>query len=94
MRILIVWLVGLNIVDLLLTLHGIQTEALAEANPIMAHALESGPWAMACVKMTLVIGGSVVLWTNKEKRMAILGAHTGVIIYITVVIVHLLGFMG
>ena len=93
-RITIIFLflvVVLSFLDLFATWYWIKKGLALEANPLLAHQLESF-WGFASLKMGLTITGSLVLARHQENLFAQVGSGLALGVYVAVILWHLFGF--
>lgn len=78
----------LNLVDLVLTLSVVQSGLAIEANPLMAALLEHSPLSFASLKLLMVSGGVVTLWSLRRHHFAWLGTLVAFGAYALILLVH------
>jgi hypothetical protein len=77
-----------NLVDAIVTLWVVSSGIATEANPLMARALERGPVAFAICKLGVVSLGVLVLWRERARRLAVVGAVAVFAVYLLVMAYH------
>tara|TARA_Y100000034_G_C6872075_1_gene398309 strand:- start:100 stop:414 length:315 start_codon:yes stop_codon:yes gene_type:complete len=75
LKILLVFTVLFNIIDLVVSICIIFYGPVDEANPVMEMYLELGILPFIMAKVVLVGGGCVILWKHKEKSLARAGIY-------------------
>jgi hypothetical protein len=78
-------LVWLNVLDTVLTVIVISLKWATETNPIMDYFLQQGPIIFGLGKLTLTIGGSLLLWKGRKHRWSLPGAAFCTLCYAAVV---------
>jgi hypothetical protein len=93
------WLLGiakavllLNLLDALFTLYWVYSGLAREANPLLDDLLRH-PVLFMAVKLTLVSGGSWLLWIHRNKPLAVIAVFIAFLTYYFILLVHL-GFLG
>lgn len=78
----------LNLADALFTLAFLQLHLAEEANPLMAAAYAGSPVLFLAVKLALVHGGALLLWTHRAAAAARAALAAGVALYGAIVVYH------
>tara|TARA_B100000131_G_C17932919_1_gene539112 strand:- start:184 stop:492 length:309 start_codon:yes stop_codon:yes gene_type:complete len=89
---ILIWLLILNLFDLIMTLVFITSNEAREANPIMNQALEVGILPFGILKIFLVTAGVWLFWKNKNSIVSQYAAIFCLLAYIILSIYHLTGF--
>lgn len=86
----------LNITDTMVTLAGVATGKIYEANPFMAAAIAHSPMVFVVLKITLVSLCLILLWGYRKRAMVQMGMTCMTLAYVGVVLwgVHLLQKAG
>ena len=87
----VLWL--LNLEDVLLTRRALALGA-TEANAIMALFLRFGFAPAVLIKMAVVTGGALFLWTQRRRRIVLLASVGLVAVYVTLVVYELVELAG
>lgn len=82
---------GLNLVDALLTLAWVELGVAREANPLLAGLLALSPALFVAAKSALVSLGLGLLFLLRQRRMAVLGIWSALGLYLLVLGIHLHG---
>jgi len=77
-----------NLVDAVLTLWLVTVGAAEEANPLMAAALQTSPLLFMVLKMGIVSGGVLYLWSHRGRRLAHMGGLAVFFVYMAVMAWH------
>jgi len=77
-----------NLVDAVLTLWLVTVGAAEEANPLMAAALKTSPLLFMILKMGIVSGGVLYLWSHRGRRLAHVGGLAVFFVYMAVMAWH------
>ena len=86
MKILLLFIVLFNIVDLIFSTLTIYYGELEELNPVMEMYLNLGIIPFIIVKSVLVGGGCIILWRYREKLIAKIGAFIAFNYYLLLMI--------
>jgi hypothetical protein len=89
---ILIWLLILNLFDLIMTLVFITSNEAKEANPIMNLALDAGVLPFGILKIFLVTFGVWLLWKNKNSKISQYAAIFCLLPYIILSIYHVSGF--
>lgn len=81
--------VVLNLLDAIFTLTYTSSGVATEANPVMDHALDSGPLMFMVVKLSLVSFAVLFLWHVRHRRTAVAGLVGASVTYSTLLLYHL-----
>lgn len=79
----------LNLLDAIFTLTYTSSGVATEANPVMNHALDSGPLMFMIVKLSLVSLAVLFLWRMRHRRTAVAGLVGASVTYTTLLLYHL-----
>lgn len=90
-RMLLLPILALNVADVVYTLGWVGTGLAVEANPLMAHALETGPAAFALTKLSLVALGLLLLDRFRHLELAQASAVAMFLVYLAIFALHLEG---
>ena len=82
-----------NLLDAYLTLEWIEMGIATEANPIMAWLLEKGSGWFLTGKISAIIGACLILFHLKHLRAAKIVALASCVLYLSIVVLHILGVM-
>jgi len=90
------WLLGivkvvlaLNLLDAIFTLTWINAGLAREANPLLADIVREQPVAFAVVKLSLVAGGSLLLWRYRTRPLAVVGIFLAFFVYYLLLLYHI-----
>ena len=83
------WILVLNLLDAVFTIHWVSTRRAREANPFMAPLIEAHPVLFAIFKSILVFGGTWLLWRNRKRRLAVVAIFIAFLAYYFVLLFHL-----
>lgn len=83
------WILVLNLVDGLLTLVWIEFFGAAEANPMMRDLVYQSALLFMVVKLTLVSLGTLFLWRNRSRPLAVAALFLAFFTYYAVLLIHL-----
>jgi len=81
-------LLVLNLADALFTLTFLQLGLAHEANPLMRIAYESSPMGFMLLKLSIVHGGTGLLWLHRSSPAGRFALHAGVLLYAAIVAYH------
>lgn len=79
----------LNLLDAIFTLVWVFAGLAREGNPLMADLIHGHPVIFAVCKLTLVGLGSQLLWTWRERPLAVVAIFLGFLVYYDLLLVHL-----
>ncbi len=79
----------LNVLDAVFTMVWLSTGAATEANPVLADIAEHDPGLFVTVKFLLVALGSLLLWMNRKRPVAVVGIFVAFLVYYGILIYHL-----
>lgn len=83
------WTLILNLLDAVMTLYWIWSGQAIEGNPLMAPVIAAHPVLFVVVKSALVGAGSLLLWTFRKRRLAVVGMFMSFMLYYCVLLYHL-----
>jgi len=78
----------LNLFDAIFTLLWVYAGLATEANPLIADVLRDSPILFALVKVVLVGLGSLLLWRNRDRPLAVIGIFVAFLAYYLVFLYH------
>ena len=78
----------LNLFDAIFTLLWVYAGLARESNPLIADVLRNYPILFALVKVTLVGLGSILLWRNRDRPLAVIGIFAAFLAYYLVFLYH------
>lgn len=81
-------LLVLNLADAVFTLTFLQLGVAREANPLMRLAYEASPVGFMLVKLSIVHGGTWLLWLHRSSSAGRLALNAGVLLYAAIVAYH------
>ena len=90
---MLVLLLLLNLEDVLLTRRALALGAV-EVNAVMGLLLRFGFVPAALIKMAVVTGGALFLWTQRRRRIVLLASVGLVIVYVVLVVYELVALAG
>jgi hypothetical protein len=79
----------LNLLDTVFTLFWVQTGIATEANILLADIVERHGVLFVVVKLGLVSLGTVLLWRNRTRPLAVIGIFVAFLAYYFVLLYHL-----
>ena len=89
------WLYGivkvvlvLNLLDAVFTLIWVNAGLARESNPLLQEVLRGQPVAFAMAKVCLVGLGSLLLWRNRERPLAVVGIFLVFLAYYLILLYH------
>jgi hypothetical protein len=90
----IVWVVlALNLADALFTLLWIRGGLASEANPLLHELAHGHPFAFLASKLAVVTLGSLLLWRQRQRPLAVVFIFVAFGLYYAVLLAHL-GFLS
>lgn len=90
----IVWVVlALNLLDAVFTLLWIRGGLASEANPFLRDLAHGHPFAFIAVKLTVVTLGSLLLWGQRQRPLAVVFIFVAFGVYYAVLLAHI-GFLS
>ena len=81
-------ILGLNLLDALFTLAWVTLGVAKEANPLLETLVRDHPVVFIVVKLGLVAGGSWLLWTHRNRPLAVVGIFVGFLTYYGLLLFH------
>ncbi len=81
-------LLVLNLADAVFTLTFLELGVAQEANPLMRLAYEASPVGFMLLKLSIVQGGTGLLWLHRSSPAGRLALHAGVLLYAAIVAYH------
>ena len=81
-------LVALNLLDAIFTLVWVTAGLADEANPLLATLVRDQPLMFIAVKLSLVGGGSWLLWQHRRSPLAVIGIFVVFLIYYFLLLFH------
>jgi hypothetical protein len=81
-------LVALNLLDAIFTLAWVTVGLASEANPLLATLVRDHPLVFTAVKLSLVGGGSWLLWQHRRRPLAVVGIFGVFLTYYFLLLVH------
>ena len=81
--------VVLNLLDAVFTLWWVELGIATEANVLLCGILDSSAVAFMAVKLALVSLGVLLLWRERERRLAVIGLVVCMAAYNALLIYHL-----
>lgn len=80
---------ALNLLDAIFTLVWVTFGLADEANPLLETLVLDHPVLFAVVKLSLVGGGSWLLWLHRQRALAVVGIFSSFLIYYFLLLYHL-----
>ena len=81
--------VVLNLLDAVLTLLWVNTGIAVEANALLSDLVETNALAFMVVKLSLVSLGLLLLWRQRERKLAVAGLMIAFVAYNSLLVYHL-----
>ena len=81
--------VVLNLLDAVLTLVWVNTGVAVEANALLSDSVETNAVAFMAVKLSLVSLGVLLLWRQRERKLAVAGLVIAFVAYNSLLLYHL-----
>jgi len=78
----------LNLCDAVFTLIWVYAGLAREANPLIADTLSDSPVLFASAKLGLVGLGSLLLWKNRDRALAVIGIFVAFLVYYLIFLYH------
>jgi hypothetical protein len=78
----------LNLLDAIFTLVWVSAGLAKEANPLLATLVRDYPLMFVIVKLSLVGGGSWLLWQHRQRPLAVVGIFMGFLAYYWLLLLH------
>ena len=78
----------LNLFDAIFTLVWVHAGLAREANPLLANVLSDFPLLFALAKIALVGLGSLLLWRNRDRALAVIGIFAVFLVYYLIFLYH------
>ena len=79
----------LNLLDAVFTLVWIESGLAREANVVLADLVENHAVAFVVVKLSLVSLGSLLLWRQRRRALAVVGIFAVFLVYYFLLLYHL-----
>lgn len=79
----------LNLFDAVATLVWLEMGMAVEANPVMEYFLRYGPVLFVTIKLGLVSGGTLFLWHQRERPLAVVAIFIAFLAYYLLMLYHL-----
>ena len=79
----------LNLMDAVFTLIWVYAGLAREANPLLADVLRDSPVLFAVAKVSLVGLGSLLLWRNRDRALAVIGIFVVFLAYYSILLYHI-----
>jgi hypothetical protein len=86
---LVVALILLNLIDAVFTLFWVESGIAEEANLLLEGILSQSAIGFVSVKMMLVSLGVLLLWRQRQRRLAVAGIVVAFAAYNTLLVYHL-----
>ena len=86
-------LLVLNLADAVFTLLWIRGRLAAEANPLLRDLAHLHPTAFVATKLGLVGAGSLLLWRERHRPLAVIAIFLAFLVYYGLLLAHL-GFLS
>ena len=81
LRLIVGFIIVLNVLDAVFTLYWINTGLAKEANILLRSLVEEHPLLFVVVKFTLVLSGTYILWRNRYHKYAVLGIFLAFLVF-------------
>ena len=81
-------LLALNLLDAIFTLVWVTAGLADEANPLLATLVRDNPLIFTAVKLSLVGGGSWLLWQQRRRPLAVVGIFGVFLTYYFLLLIH------
>ena len=88
LRLLVVAVVLLNLLDAVFTLVWVESGVATEANLLLEAILSRSAIAFVVVKMSLVSMGVLLLWRQRQRRLAVYGIRLSFAAYNSLLLYH------
>ena len=82
-------LLTLNLLDAIFTMVWVTAGLADEANPLLATLVRDHPLVFTAVKLSLVGGGSWLLWQHRQRPLAVVGIFVVFLTYYFLLLFHL-----
>jgi hypothetical protein len=89
LRIIVAFIIVMNILDALFTVFWVSTGLAKEANVLLRYLVEHYPVLFVVTKFTLVLAGTYILWRNRHNKYAVFGLFLAFLVYYALLLYHL-----
>jgi hypothetical protein len=89
LRIIVVFVIVLNLLDGLLTIFWVISGQAEEANPLMAELIQMHPVVFIAGKLALVMLGTYLLWRLRYRATAVISIFVVFLVYYALLLLHL-----
>ena len=86
---IVVTVLILNVLDAVLTFIWVYTGKAEEANPVLKELVQNDPGLFMAVKFLLVGLGSILLWRQRKRPIAVVAIFVGFLVYYFILLYHL-----
>jgi hypothetical protein len=89
LRIIVAFIIVMNILDAAFTLLWVNTGLAKEANVLLRYLVEHYPVLFFVTKFALVLAGTYILWRNRYNKYAVFGLFLAFLVYYALLLYHL-----
>ncbi|MGD8559012.1 MAG: DUF5658 family protein [Gammaproteobacteria bacterium] len=89
LRVVVWFIIVMNILDALFTLFWVNTGLAEEANVLLRFLVHNHPVLFIIAKFALVLTGTYILWRYRRNRYAVFGLFLAFIVYYALLLHHL-----
>ena len=82
-------LVGLYMVDYLITYWGVSRQIIVEANPLMAGLMQLPFYQGFLIRLAVIVLGSIAFWSGRNTKVFPYAMKIGCGVYLLVFVLHI-----